>query len=83
MLSFNYRILTDGDIGEPVFEICGVWSNPLPFRYTKTGIKGSDIEELRGMLYSLNESLNKDILYADERFPEVFDYDEFIKQQKE
>lgn len=82
MLSFNYRILCI-DAEKPTFEICEVWSNPLPFRFTKTGIKGGDIEEIRAALYSLNEALNKDVLYGGERFPEVFDYDKFTKQQKE
>ena len=79
MLSFSHRIILT-DVDEPTFEICGVWSNPLPFRFTKTGIKGSDLEEIRTALYSLNEAMKKEVLYGDDRFPEVLDYDEFFKR---
>lgn len=82
MLSFSYRILLV-DESKPEFEICEVWSNPLPFRYTKTGIKGSDLDELKDVMWRMQNAFSREFLYGDERFPEVFDYDEFAKQQKE
>jgi len=82
MLSFSYRIIVTGD-DDPQFEICGVWSNPLPYRYSKEPVKSDDLEGLRDLMYRMNEALNREFLYGGDRFPEVFDYDEFIKQQKQ
>lgn len=82
MLSFNYRVIvTDDD--EPQFEICGVWSNPLPIRYSKESVKSVDLEGLKDLMYRMNEAFNREFLYGGDKFPEIFNYDEFIKQQKE
>lgn len=90
--TWNYRVMVwfnppVKDITfEPTLSINEVYytdGKPTSYIANKAKVTGDNLEDIRFVLSIMEDALKKDILYAGDRFPEIFDYDKFIKQQKE
>ncbi len=89
--TWNYRVMVWfnpplKDITfEPTFSINEVYytdGKPTSYIANEAKVRGDDLEDIKFVLSKMEDALKKDILYAGDRFPEIFDYDEWIKTQK-
>lgn len=86
-MSWNYRLMVQPDgSGGMRFEIHEVYYNeegkPGSYATLPADVSGSGIVDIMFGLNEMNDAINKPILWLGNRFPEEFDYDEWIKNKK-
>lgn len=82
-MSWNYRMMVQSDGDDYWFSVHEVhYTDGVPRAYSKepAGIGGNNIEDLMFAVNKMKDAiLNKPALWANERFPEEFDYDKEMK----
>lgn len=86
-MTWNYRLMVHPDgSGGMWFEIHEVYydENGKPGSYTinPADVSGGNIDDIMFSLNAMKEVLNRPILWLGDKFPEEFDYDEWIKNKK-
>lgn len=89
--TWNYRVMVHFQpplknmTFDPYFSINEVYyTDGKPTSYIENkAVGGDNLEDIRFVLSKMEDALKKDVLYSGNRFPEIFNYDDWVKQQKE
>ena len=86
-MSWNYRLMAQPDgSGGMWFEIHEVYydekGEPESYTTIPADVSGGDIDDIMFGLSGMKDAINRPILWLGDKFPEEFDYDEWIKNKK-
>ena len=86
-MTWDYRILAHKGTNNILFRIHEVYYDERgrlsEYNYEPAIIEGESIDDILFDIDSFKRTVNKQILWAGSKFPEPFDYDEWIKNDKQ
>lgn len=75
-MSWNHRVIAhehNGDVWFGIHEVYYKDGEPVSYTESSVGIVGDSIKDLVWTLSRMTESLQKDILCADNKFPQIYE----------
>jgi hypothetical protein len=84
-MTWNYRLLAFDDGDDKYFQIHSVYykkDKPVLFSTTGAVVGGNSIDGIISEINRFKKALNEPILHSGDKFPQEFNYDEWIKTKK-